>query len=130
MKLTADTTQGKYVILVAADTEKIDGRSLIDCGFVAHPSRLKIPNDIECIQKPLSAACGGKDQGLPMEKALEIKRILEEKNAKQKNHEFVLYETAYHGFAVRGSKEDPEENRQGQEAEDQAVAWFDKWLVK
>jgi dienelactone hydrolase len=120
---------GKHVFLLAADTEKIDGRSLIDSGFTAHPSMLEIPSDIEAVQKPLSVACGGNDRQLPVEKAMEIKRVLEEKKNKGGEHEFVMYETAHHGFAIRGSKEDPEENKQGQAAEDQAVEWFERWLV-
>ena len=72
--------------MLAADEEKVDGKSLIDCGFTAHPSLLSVPNDMEKVKKPLSVA-------------------------------------------IRGSKEDPEENELGQQAEDQALAWFEKWLV-
>ena len=90
---------------------------------------LSLPSDAEKVKKPLSCACSGLDHALPPAKAEILKKVLEDKVKKgDEEHEFVMYETAHHGFAVRGRKDDEEENRQGQQAEDQAVRWFSKWL--
>lgn len=40
-----------------------------------------------------------------------------------------IIEGARHGFAVRGDPKDEDELKYAQMAEDQAVAWFERWLV-
>jgi dienelactone hydrolase len=101
----------------------------VDCAYVAHPSYLVVPDDIKKVKKPLSCAFAGNDRGLPLEKTDLIESTLKEaSNESGLEHECVLYPGAHHGFALRGSKKDPEENERGQKAEDQAVKWFKKWL--
>ena len=120
---------GKWTIYLAADKVKSGEKSVIDCAYIAHPSLLSLPNDAEKVKKPLSCACSGFDYALPRAKAEILRNVLDEKVKKRdEEHEFVMYETAHHGFAIRGRKDDEEENRQGQQAEDQAVNWFRKWL--
>jgi hypothetical protein len=47
----------KYVTELCWDQTKTDsGERLIDCGFIAHPSNLKYPSDIEKVVLPLSCA--------------------------------------------------------------------------
>ena len=43
--------------------------------------------------------------------------------------ELNVVEGARHGFAVRGNPGDEDEKRRGQMAEDQAVDFFNRWLV-
>jgi len=121
---------GYYTIQLCHDQEKADdGRPLQDCGFTAHPSQLTIPDDIQKVKLPLSVATAGIDMGLSLEKADELRKILEGLTKKnQGEHEYALYDGAHHGFAVRGSKTDEKESKQGLEAEDQAINWFNKWF--
>ena len=118
---------GKHVTLLCADKDKTpDGESLITCGFTAHPSALAVPADIEAVKLPLSISIGDVDFGLAIGKVNEAKQILEKDTGK---HEVVVIPGAKHGFAVRGNPGDEEEVKQGIQAEDQAVAWFDKWFA-
>ena len=57
-----------------------------------------------------------------------VQQIREVFGRKEKGRfEIQIVEGAKHGFAVRGNPEDEEEARQAQKAEDQAVAWFERW---
>ena len=118
---------GRYATLLCHDAEKApDGKSLVDVGFIAHPSLLVLPDDIELVRKPLSIAVGTRDNQLSLPKLEQIKAIFAEKE--QGKFELVVYEGAMHGFAVRGNPNNRKELEQGREAEDQAVAWFTRWL--
>lgn len=121
---------GKYVTLLSAgnasdDAKSSDGKALLEAGFVAHPSFLVIPGDIDPISVPYSVAHPTADMNIGPEQAKTFQKALEGK----KDVEFVEYEGAKHGFAVRGNPDDEKEKRQGVEAEDQAVRWFQKYLV-
>ena len=100
--------------------------SLIDCSFQAHPSSLEIPTDAEAIKKPTSVSVGDVDAVLKKADAEKMKAILE---AKGSDHEMNILPGAKHGFAVRTHPEDETETKQAQLAEDQAIAWFTRWLV-
>lgn len=124
---------GKWTTQLCWDEVKADnGKSLIDCGYIAHPSALKFPDDIEKVALPLSVANAEIDQQVSPENAAVMKKVLEGKTAKLKDHgvthEFVQYPGAHHGFAVRADEDDKEEAARGQQAEDQAVGWFTKWF--
>ena len=118
---------GLFVVQLCQDTEKTpDGKSLVTCGFTAHPSGLAVPSDIEPVKLPLSIAIGDVDFGLALGKVQQTKEILEKKDSSK--HEVVIYPGAKHGFAVRSHPDDEKEARQGQQAQDQAVDWFMKWM--
>ncbi len=118
---------GKLVTLLCQDSEKAsNGKSLVDAGFTAHPSGLTLPNDVEAVQKPLSIANGTLDFQLTMPGVNQIQEVFGKKE--QGRYEIVVYEGAKHGFAVRGNPKVERELKQGAEAEDQAIAWFTKWL--
>ena len=110
----------------------VEGNRLIACGYTAHPSRLKLPTDIEAVAQSLSIAAAGIDQQIPKAKAKQIEDILKAKTAKTKDqgveHEFVMYEDVHHGFAVRADENEGYERECGKKAEDQAVRWFTKWF--
>jgi len=124
---------GKYVVELCWDQTKTDdGKRLVDCGFIAHPSYVKYPGDLEMVVLPLSCAAAEIDMQMSPENAKQTKDVLTAKTAKTKNsgveHEFVMYDGANHGFAVRADEDEPHEAEQGKKAEDQAVSWFSKWF--
>ena len=120
---------GKYVFLLCSDTEKAsNNKSLIDCGFTAHPSNLSIPADAEPVTIPLSVSVGDIDIGLPIAAVQQTKKILEGKV--QDKHEVVIIPGAKHGFAIKAHPGDEKAVEQGKQAEEQAVNWFIKWFRK
>ncbi|KAI0505215.1 dienelactone hydrolase family protein [Xylaria bambusicola] len=114
---------GKHVVLLA-EGFSIDGKPLVDAGFTAHPSLLTIPDEIEKITVPVSFALGDKDFMVNTEQAMQLESIVLEKPDGQKG-ECRMYPGYGHGFACRVdvSNEDP---KAADEAEDQALAWFEK----
>lgn len=120
---------GKYSFLLCSDSEKsASGKSLVDCGFTAHPSFLTIPNDAQGVKLPLSISVGDVDMALPLAKVHTIKEILEEKG--KDKHEVVIIPGATHGFAIRADPRDEKAVEHGLLAEDQAANWFSKWFAK
>lgn len=118
------------------------GVSLIDCGFTAHPSMLKLSRHIHEVQLPLSLANGESDSFMGQEKMKEVMSILRDKNkapVKEAEgahrpiipnaHETLVSPGAKHGFAVRGDREDPLQKERGDQCEDQAVRWFSLWFA-
>lgn len=127
---------GKFAVLLCdpATYSTGDGKSLIDCAFVAHPSNLSLPTEIEKVTLPLRICQGSEDFVLGMDKVRQIEGIFAGKERQLDQSEkgkFVItvVEGAKHGFAVRGDLGVEEEVRQGMVAEDDAVTWFQKWLV-
>jgi len=118
---------GKWVTLLVGGREKAaDGQFLVECGFTAHSSALDIPADLEKVVQPLSIAHASLDFALGPAAFKTMKQVMD-----QKSHcELVVYEGAKHGFAVRGNPNDEKEKRQGMEAEEQALRWFEKHLVR
>ena len=102
---------------------------LIDAGYTAHPSALKIPDDVLKLRKPLSIANGTEDIQLKPPQLDEISKLFEENNGKDPECQIKVYEGAKHGFAVRWDPKDEREQKQGEESEDQAVRWFRKHLL-
>ena len=110
-----------------------DGKSLIDCAFIAHPSNLSLPGDIDKVTLPLRICQGSEDFVLNMDGVRQIESIFAKKESQLDENDrgkFVIsvVEGAKHGFAVRGDLGVEEEVKQGMVAEDQAVDWFQKWL--
>ncbi|KAH9821445.1 hydrolase tropI-like [Teratosphaeria destructans] len=107
---------GQWVTQLCWDqTRTDDGKRLVDAGFVAHPSMLTYPGDLELIVLPYSVAASEHDAQMSPAQAEMTKTILAAKTAKTKDqgveHEFVM-----------------EEAERGKRAEDQAVAWFERWF--
>jgi len=120
---------GKHVFLLCSDSEKAsNGKSLIDCGFTAHPSNLAIPADAQAVSLPLSVAVGDVDMAMPIKQVKQMKKILEGKGRGEETHTVVVIPGAKHGFAVRAKPDDKVAVEQGVKAEEQAVAWFNRWF--
>jgi dienelactone hydrolase len=129
---------GKYTVLLAQDTPSsrvvpysppgtnaLPLSPLIDCAFMAHPSMLKVPEDINEISVPISIAVGENDQALGKD-VFVVKEILEVK--KKGDHEVNILEGAKHGFGVR-TVDDKFQWECSAKAETQAVEWFKRWFV-
>ncbi|OBU00694.1 hypothetical protein VE01_01327 [Pseudogymnoascus verrucosus] len=101
-------------------------KPLIDAAFTAHPSMLNVPTDITGVTVPLSIAVGDVDFVMKFPDVENAKSILEKKGD---DHEVVVYPGAKHGFAVRGDPRDPKQKEQADQAEEQAIGWFSKWLA-
>ena len=91
------------------DNKLEDGTRVTDCGYVAHPSMLKYPDNINPIVLPYSVAAPEHDQMMTPEQAKQTEEILKDKTSKSKDqgieHEFVMYHGAHHvsrTFAYNG----------------------------
>ncbi|KAF2719749.1 dienelactone hydrolase family protein [Polychaeton citri CBS 116435] len=108
------------------DTKTKNGQNFVDASFAAHPSGVAVPGDFEKVVRPLSIAVGDDDAVMSIKQAQEAKQSLEK--TAPATTEVVVYPGARHGFAVRASRSKPDskETRQAEEAENQAIAWFQR----
>ena len=104
-----------------------NGKTLIDAAYTAHPSKIKVPQDIEEIRLPYSMCIGDIDFAMPLPKVQQAAEILDGK--KDVDSEVVIIPNAKHGFAVRGNPDDRVEKEMADQAEDQMVRWFAKYLA-
>ncbi|KAL9114212.1 MAG: hypothetical protein Q9227_001634 [Pyrenula ochraceoflavens] len=95
--------------------------SLITAAFIAHPSALTIPADIEKVRKPLCIAAGDKDQVTPIAQIKQAQGVLQNNKI---NHEVEIYEGAGHGWSVRIDRKNERQKEQAEACERQAVRWF------
>lgn len=109
-----------------AETRTPSGRPLVDACFTAHPSNVTLPQDITEVKRSLSVAIGDDDAVMSLQSAKQAQKLLQEKP--DVPSEFVIYPGAKHGFAVRASRTvpDSQETLQAEEAEEQAIAWFQR----
>jgi len=126
---------GQFVTALCRDAERAsDGSRLTVAGFVAHPSGLTFPKDIEGIVLPYSCAAAERDFMMPPAAATQTKEILAKKSARAVEtgveHEFVMYKNVDHGFAVRADEDEKVSAKAGKDAELQAVRWFERWFAK
>jgi len=114
---------GKHTVLLCEGFE-VDGKPLVDVAFTAHPSFLSLYGEIEKLAVPVSFAVGDLDNRVSVEQAKKIESIVLEKPDGQKG-ECRIYPGYGHGFACRVDVKnyDP---KGAVEAEDQALAWFEK----
>lgn len=109
-----------------AETRTESGRPLADAFFTAHPSNVNVPEDIGHVDANLSIAIGDDDGVMGIKQIQEAEKILESKT--DVNSEVIIYPGAKHGFSIRASraKPDSKETRQAEEAEKQAISWFQR----
>jgi dienelactone hydrolase len=125
---------GKHTVTLAKDepnhrvvrhpsqTLSSTSEPLIDAAFVAHPTYIKVPDDIEAIKISISWSVGEEDLQMKGPDIKRVKDILESK--KDAKHEVQLIPGAKHGFATRTHPEDEEQMVAAERAEEQAVSWF------
>ncbi|KAL2270787.1 hypothetical protein VTJ83DRAFT_158 [Remersonia thermophila] len=108
---------------------------VVDCAFAAHPSLVKVPEHIAKAARPLSVANGDDDEWMGKNAMQTLVATVGRKNAAataaaagEERFEAVVYPGAAHGFAVRGDRDDPRQRERGEQSEDQAVRWFQRWM--
>lgn len=118
---------GKHVIML---THKHEAH-LTDGVFTAHPSALTLPQDIENVRKSLSIAVGTKDSWLDPKQTKMVAETLKrlEKEVPDMQSEVVTYDGADHGFSVRIDIKNAKQFEQAQEAEKQAIDWFNRLTI-
>ena len=119
---------GKHAFMLA--NNKLE-HGLADCIFTAHPSYVSVPAEVQGVGVPMSVIVGDTDAVLKKPQAEEMQRILEGRanNEGGVECEMVILEGAKHGFAIRTHPDDEVEMEMALRAEEQALAWFEKWLV-
>jgi dienelactone hydrolase len=108
------------------ETKTESGRHLADVFFAAHPSNVTIPQDIIDVKSNLSIAIGDDDGVLGIQQVQEAKAILQANT--DIDSEVIIYPGAKHGFSIRASRAVPDskETQQAEDAEKQAIAWFQR----
>ncbi|CAO2653336.1 Nn.00g027470.m01.CDS01 [Neocucurbitaria sp. VM-36] len=110
---------------------------LVDAHFTAHPSRVDTPkmivDAIEKFKVPYSLANGENDFVLTHKQVERTEVALRERVGRGDGEngywfEFVNYKGCGHGFAVRGKPGDKVAEKGAEEACNQAVSWFKRWL--
>jgi dienelactone hydrolase len=104
----------------------LSGARLADAVFVAHPASyeprhvgLAVENGV-----PVSFAHAALDMRLPMAKIDETRKLMDGKEG----FELSVYEGCVHGFAVRAMPGSEKAAEAADQALQQAVAWFKRWL--
>lgn len=109
-------------------------QKLLDAHFTAHPSGLKVPDDIvTSITKynvPFSLAVGDRDFILSRQTVENIEATLLMKIHDGENHhyEIKIYPECSHGFSVRADPKKTVEDEAAEQASDQAISWLRKYL--
>lgn len=103
-----------------------NGKHLIDAAYTAHPSELEVPKDFEEVKIPYCMVIGDNDMALSLKKVQQAGKILDTK--KEVDSEVVIIPKAKHGFAVRASPDDKVEKDLADQAEDQMVKWFARYM--
>lgn len=127
---------GYFSTRLCTETRKPDSSErLVDAAFTAHPSALKAPGMIlDAVRKfntPYSLAQGERDMVMSPKVVEQARDILTtESKEKPTNYvyEFSIYKNMAHGFAVRGDHEEAEVREKMDEARQQAITWFKKYL--
>jgi dienelactone hydrolase len=130
---------GGYQSINLCTQPAVEGSSerLIDAQFCAHPSGLNVPTDIlNAITKFKSAvaiAHAQDDWLLSTKKVEETEAILRQTVGRREcqdgfNYQIKIYKNVGHGFAVRAKPGSSEEANGADEAKEQAIAWFKRWL--
>lgn len=118
---------GRPVMTLArSDVDTANGKPLVDAVFAGHPSGLSLPSDAENVTKPISVAIGDKDQVTPMSQVNVMRSVWQ--GLEDVPTELVVYPGAGHGFCVRVDSSNKNQFQQSEEAEEQALRWFEKYL--
>jgi len=114
---------GRYAILATHDAEPGKG---VDAAYACHPSLVAIPGDFDPVKKPLSLALGDKDSLLGQKEIGQIQDVMGKKT--ELPHEIRIYEDQVHGFTLRGDWSSEKDKKAMDEAEQQGIEWFQKFL--
>ena len=124
---------GYYVFHLAANEPHAQSEThptLIDAGYTAHPSNLALPTDAEKVIQPVSVAIGTLDVVCGPDGGEKIKKEFVKKGGEEKGYEVSFVKDGMHGFGVRANVEDEEQAEHTKMSDDQAIAFFERWLLK
>lgn len=119
---------GRHAVYLAHDIKTKDGKPLCDASFIAHPSLVQVPVEIDLVVHPLSMAIGDQDFVCPPAETARFKSAMAA--LKDVDTEVVDYLGSGHGFAVRADPKNKKQMEHSLEAEDQAISWFQKQFAK
>lgn len=124
---------GRYAILAAQKPFSGQAGKGIDAAYTAHPSLCSIPGDFEEVSVPLSVALGEKDSYLGESDVNKIRDIMRKKldgeQGVKSDGEVVVYKDQVHGFALRGDQENEKDKKALDDAAQQGIDWFKKFLA-
>jgi len=100
---------------------------LFDATVSAHPSLVKYPVELENVSKPISFALAATDHGYGAERGRDTEKRLKERGLTEV--EVVIYEGVQHGWTIRGDLRDEKKKEARDRARDQAIQWFERFLV-
>lgn len=110
---------------------------LIDAQFCAHPSGLNVPTDIlhaiTEFKSAIAIAHAQDDWLLSTNRVEETEALLRQTVGRGEgqdgfNYQIKIYKNVGHGFAVRSKPGSSEEANGADEAKEQAITWFKRWL--
>ncbi|KAH9840287.1 dienelactone hydrolase [Rhodofomes roseus] len=101
--------------------------SLFDATVAAHPSLVKFPGEVQEIKKPVSFAVAETDKQFDAKRADETEALL--RNRSFNDFEVVVYKGVDHGWTVRTDMTNPEKKAKRDQARDQVLNWFEKYLT-
>ena len=103
---------GKPLTLLCDGRTAPNGRTLVDAGYTAHPSYLKVPEDITPLKVPYSVCIGNVDMTMNIDEVKKMEDTLKGVQSIEGRWEVVVVEGAKHGFAVRGDPTKEDEAKQ------------------
>jgi dienelactone hydrolase len=111
------------------DTRTTNGTPLADTFFAAHPSNANVAQDFGDVNGNLSMVIGDDDAVMGIKQVRQAQTILADKANIES--EVIIYPGAKHVFSIRASRANPDskETAQAEEAEKQAIAWFQRQFV-
>ena len=148
---------GRYAIL-QAHGKKEGSVGGVDAAYACHPSLVAIPGDFDQVKMPLSLALGTKDSLLDEKSVGQIQDVMAKKtevpheirvsfclgfrdsiwrkaSRRQKRRPVLMglstaqiYEDQIHGFALRSDWSSDKDKKAMDEAENQGIDWFKKYL--
>ena len=113
---------GKHTLNLAHGLATADRKPLLDAAFTGHPSNLEIPSELEKISQPVSFALAENDMVIKGDLIGQLQAAVEN----LPHSEVKVYPGAGHGFCVRADVLRTDAEAQAAEAEDQAIAWFQR----
>jgi len=117
---------GQYAVLLAqddSDSGSNESKPLVDAAFTGHPAQLSIPEDVEKVKAPLSMSLAESDMWLKPQARKQVQGL-----EKGEGYEVVLFPGTNHGFALRQDPKNAVQMAAAEKAEEQALAWFKRWL--
>jgi len=111
---------------LSVSSKTTEREPLVDACYMAHPS-MTSRKDFESVTQPLSIAVGSLDSAYKEPAQRETKTLFESEK-KDIPFEQVVYDGAFHGFAIRYDMHHDTDVKQADQARDQLLNWFNKYF--